>query len=64
MTTKPRGFAALTPQRRAEIAQSGGLAAHSQGKAHTWNSEAAKQASAKGLESRKAKRANGTIINK
>jgi general stress protein YciG len=41
---KPRGFAALTPERRAEIASQGGIAAHRSGRAHQFTSEEAKAA--------------------
>jgi general stress protein YciG len=45
---KPRGFATLTPERRAEIARQGGLAAHANGKAHRFTIEEAKAAGRKG----------------
>lgn len=32
----PRGFAAMTPERRRELAASGGRAAHANGTAHEW----------------------------
>lgn len=41
---KPRGFAALSPERRREIASSGGKAAHEQGKAHQFTSEEGREA--------------------
>lgn len=39
-----RGFASLSPERRAEIASLGGIAAHRKGTAHEWTSEEAKAA--------------------
>jgi hypothetical protein len=41
---KPMGFAALSPERRAEISRQGGKAAHAQGKAHKWTVEEARYA--------------------
>lgn len=43
-----RGFAAMTPERRREIAAMGGKAAHENGVAHCFTSEAAKVAGSKG----------------
>lgn len=40
----PRGFAAMTPEQRREAASRGGKAAHAQGKAHRYTSEAAREA--------------------
>jgi general stress protein YciG len=49
MTAKrPQGFATLTPERRAEIASKGGKASQAKGTAHTWTSEEARIAGAKG----------------
>lgn len=45
---KKRGFAALTPEERAEVARQGGTAATAQGKAHRFNSEEAAAAGRKG----------------
>lgn len=45
---RPRGFAALTPERRKEIAAAAGKRAHELGVAHTWTSKEAAQASRKG----------------
>lgn len=50
-TKKPRGFAALSPERRAEIARSGGKAAQEKGVAHRWDSAKAREAGKKGGES-------------
>ena len=45
---KPRGFAALTPERRREISHKGGVTAHIKGSAHEWDSGAAREAGRKG----------------
>lgn len=45
---KPRGFAALTPERRREISHKGGVSAHVKGSAHEWDSGAAREAGRKG----------------
>jgi general stress protein YciG len=42
--SKPRGFAALTPEQRREIARKGGKRAHALGRAHRFDSEAASAA--------------------
>lgn len=41
---KPRGFAAMDPERHRLIAQAGGLTAHALGKAHQYTSEEARAA--------------------
>ncbi len=41
---KPRGFAALSRERVAEIAAKGGVSAHQNGRAHQFSSEEAKAA--------------------
>jgi general stress protein YciG len=43
-----RGFALLTPERRAEISRAGGIAAHVAGAAHCWTPEEAAIAGRKG----------------
>ncbi len=43
-----RGFAAMSPERRREIATSGGRAAHAKGTAHEWDSDTAADAGRKG----------------
>jgi hypothetical protein len=43
---KPRGFQTLTPERRKEIAASGGRAAHASGNAHQYTPEEARAAAA------------------
>jgi len=54
---KPRGFAALTPERRKEISRKGGVSAHIKGSAHEWDSLAAREAGRKGGLSHWARRA-------
>lgn len=51
-----RGFSAMDPARRKEIAALGGKEAHRQGRAHEFTSETARLAGIKGAASRKAKR--------
>jgi general stress protein YciG len=41
---KPRGFAALSPEQRREIARKGGRRAHALGRAHRFDSESASAA--------------------
>ena len=48
MTTEPRGFAAMSPERRREISSAGGKAAHAQRKGHEFTPEEARRAGAKG----------------
>lgn len=45
---KPRGFAAISPERRKEIASAGGKAAHAAGTAHVFSSAEAKAAGRRG----------------
>lgn len=45
---KKRGFAAMDPERRKEIAGRGGKSAHQQGKAHRFTREEAQVAGSKG----------------
>lgn len=47
-TKTRRGFAAMSQERRREIASRGGKAAHQQGVAHKWSSEEARKAGKKG----------------
>lgn len=49
---KLRGFAGMDPERQREIASMGGITAHRKGTAHTWDSEAAREAGRKGGEAR------------
>jgi general stress protein YciG len=53
---KGRGFGAMTPEQRAEVARKGGKAAHAKGKAHTFTKESAKAAGSKGGKAVHAKR--------
>ncbi len=46
--SKPRGFAAMDPERQHEIASKGGRTAHAKGTAHQWTPEEAKEAGRKG----------------
>ena len=45
---KPRGFAVMNPELVRELASKGGKAAHAKGVAHTFTSEEAREAGAKG----------------
>ena len=45
---KGRGFAAMSPEKKREIASKGGKAAHALGTAHKWTSEEAQAAGRKG----------------
>jgi general stress protein YciG len=54
LARKPRGFAALSPERRREIAASGGRQAHALGVAHQFTSDEARAAA----QRRGAKAAN------
>jgi general stress protein YciG len=45
---KPRGFAAISPERHREISRLGGLAAHQKGVAHEWGPESARIAGSLG----------------
>ena len=58
MTEKQkRGFAVMDPAAHREIASLGGITAHKTGRAHQWDSKAAKAAGRKGAETRARKRA-------
>ena len=48
MPIEYRGFASMDPDLQREIAKAGGAAAHAKGVAHTWTSESARAAGAKG----------------
>ncbi len=43
-----RGFAAMDPEKRREIASKGGKASHEKGTGHEWTSETAREAGRKG----------------
>lgn len=58
-TPKPRGFAALTPERLRQISHQGGVAAHLKGTAHQWNPITAREAGRKGGLSTRAKKVSG-----
>lgn len=45
---KPKGFAAMSPERQREIASKGGKSAHAKGTAHQFDKEEARAAGAKG----------------
>jgi general stress protein YciG len=46
----PRGFAAMTPERRREVARRGGRAAHEQATAHEFSPAEAREAGRRGGE--------------
>ena len=46
-TNRGRGFAALTPEQRRDVASQGGRAAHASGNAHQFTSEEARAAGSK-----------------
>lgn len=48
MKKPKRGFAALTPEQRSEIARKGGIQSHRLGRAHKWDSASAREAGRKG----------------
>ena len=47
---RPRGFAAMSPEKQKAIASKGGKAAHAKGRGHEWTSETARAAGARGGE--------------
>ncbi len=51
MTKRPRGFAAMDPEKQREIASMGGRAAHASHRAHEFTSEEGRAAGRKGGES-------------
>lgn len=51
---RPRGFAAMTAEKRSEIASQGGKAAHASGNAHQFTSEEGKAAAARRLDRKRA----------
>jgi hypothetical protein len=57
-TKKPKGFAAMTQEKRKEIASMGGKAAHAQGVGHQWTRETAALAGKKGGTAKHANRAS------
>lgn len=52
---KPRGFAAMTPERRIAISRQGGVSAHRKGTAHEWDKATAQEAGRKGGLARRTK---------
>ncbi len=54
LAPKPRGLAALTPERRKEIAAMGGRSVHAKGTGHRFTSKSASKAGKKG----------GTVVSK
>lgn len=56
-----RGFAAMSPERRKELAAKGGVAAHKQGKAHKFTSEKAREAGRKGGIAPHVRRGRGPV---
>lgn len=48
---RPRGFAAMSPEKQRQIASQGGTAAHKKGTAHQFNTQEARLAGRKGGES-------------
>ncbi len=55
-TKKPRGFAAMDPEKQREIASKGGKTAHVKGTAHQFTSEEAREAGTKGGKAAAEKR--------
>lgn len=53
---KPRGFAAMTPERQREIASKGGKSAHAKGSAHQFTEDEAREAGSKGGKAAAARR--------
>lgn len=53
---KRRGFAAMDPDKRREIASKGGVEAHRKGSAHEWTSEEAREHGRKGGMTTRRKR--------
>ena len=57
-----RGFAAMDPEKRREIASRGGKKAHEMGVAHSFTSEKAKEAGSKGGSAFHRKRGRTVIV--
>jgi hypothetical protein len=55
-TRRPRGFAAMDPDKQKALASAGGRAAHRHGRAHQFTEDEARLAGAKGRAARQAKR--------
>jgi len=58
---KRKGFAALSPERRKEIARQGGKKAQETGRAHRWTSDEAREAGRKGGKSTQQTRRDTTF---
>lgn len=58
--TNHHGFETMDADKLKEIASLGGKAVHARGTARVWDSESARAAGRKGLESQRNKRRNGT----
>ena len=61
---RDRGFASMPPDKRREIASSGGKAAHAQGRAHEFTVEEARAAGRKGGQSVSRDRAHMAAIGR
>lgn len=57
---RPRGFAAMSPEKQRAIASSGGRAAHQKGTAHEWTSAEAAAAGRKGGQASNGGRGKGS----
>jgi general stress protein YciG len=55
-TPKPRGFAAMSPEKQKELSRRGGEAAHRKGVAHRFTAADAREAGRKGGRATHAKR--------
>jgi len=63
-TTRERGkqgFASMSPERRREIASTGGKRAHELGTAHKWTSEQAQEAGRRGGSISQRRRKHETV---
>jgi len=54
MSTKTRGFASLSPERRKEVAAKGGRSAQERGVAHRWTPDEARALGTSGGQARQA----------
>lgn len=61
-TKKRRGFAAMDPEKRREIAARGGRRAHEMGVAHSFTTETAREAGAKGGSAFHRKRGRTVMV--
>jgi len=58
--SKPRGFAAMPPDKQRAISSKGGRASHAKGTAHRFTSEEGREAGRKGGESKARKQREAT----